>query len=555
MLFAWILLSILFDFVVIMFIDLVRRVVTALKDGMDRAVDRFGRNRKGQLTVCMHESSKPEYVYTPDYFDVAVQVNESMLSKPGKHDREFSLLPSDDRKNASRKTSKPVIHQDSRRPEVIPEEVLDHGHVVKDHPRRSSFTTEPKPALKDSSRSSSSAESLSSGKPASDIRSSSSKKVSWERLSMTNEDEKLTHSTSGSTTPQGRASTGGPKIKVDEKASSQVLELLSEPNQAAFETFRKLCAKNGLLDRPVGFSDRDLPEGVNDDATLFRFFTARKCDIHAAYDQFQDAHVTREANDVLGFSKRMDVDDFEESRKLYPEWVGRRDKRGLPICIFDFTKFSSKMINTHKKASPSIYGMNLDTTAEHAVSPDLLRAFVVFDSLTRFILPLCSGTPGGPDPVHKTLHLVDITGIGIRQIQDLSRLLSRNYPEILDNVFLIGAPSYFSTIWGWVKNWVDPGTVEKLKVLSHAEVLPTLKEYIDVENIPTRFGGQLKYETGMGYDLDPVITRRLVWLSGSDNKFPKGPITWVRTGDGCKMAVAIGSQHGKERMKKLAVIR
>ncbi|KAL8634615.1 MAG: hypothetical protein Q9228_007795, partial [Teloschistes exilis] len=168
-------------------------------------------------------------------------------------------------------------------------------------------------------------------------------------------------------------------------------------------------------------------------------------------------------------------------------------------------------------------------------------------------------------------------------IQDLSRLLSRNYPEILDNVFvsaprifcpninaqshrlerqmltlviqLIGAPSYFSTIWGWVKNWVDPGTVDKLKVLSHAEVLPTLKEYIDVENIPTRFGGQLKYETGMGYDLDPVIARRLVWLSGSDNKFPKGPIIWVRTGDGCKMAVAIGTQHGKERMKKLAVIR
>lgn len=120
---------------------------------------------------------------------------------------------------------------------------------------------------------------------------------------------------------------------------------------------------------------------------------------------------------------------------------------------------------------------------------------------------------------------------------------------------LIGAPSYFSTIWGWVKNWVDPGTVEKLKVLSHAEVLPTLKEYIDVENIPTRFGGQFKYETGMGYDLDPVIAHRLVWLSGSGNKLPKGPIKWVRTGDGCKMAVAIGSQRGKERMTKLAVIR
>ncbi|KAL8775729.1 MAG: hypothetical protein Q9203_003880 [Teloschistes exilis] len=538
-----------------MFIDLVRRVITAIKDGMDRAVDRFSRHRKERLTVCMHESSKPEYVYTPDYFDVAVQVNESMFSNHGKQEREFSLISSDDRRITSRKNGKPVIHQDSRRPEVIPEEASEHGHVVKDNRRRSSSTTEPKPVLKDSSRSSSSAESLSSSKPASDLRSSSSKKVSWERLSTASENEKLTRSTSGSTTPQ-------PKDKVDEKASSQVLKLLSGSNQTAFETFRKLCANNGLLDRPVEFSDRDLPEGVNDDATLFRFFTARKCDIHAAYDQFQDSYETRKANDVLGFSKRMDIDDFEESRKLYPEWVGRRDKRGLPILIFDFTKFDSKMINAYKKASPSIYGMKLDSTSEHAISPDLLRAFVVFDNMTRFVLPLCSGAPGGPDPVHKTLHLVDITGIGIRQvwnlrgyIQDLSRLLSRNYPEILDHVFLIGAPSYFSTIWGWVKNWVDPGTVEKLKVLSHAEVLPTLKEYIDVENIPTRFGGQFKYETGMGYDLDPVIARRLVWLSGSGNKLPKGPIKWVRTGDGCKMAVAIGTQRGRERMTKLAVIR
>ena len=41
--------------------------------------------------------------------------------------------------------------------------------------------------------------------------------------------------------------------------------------------------------------------------------------------------------------------------------------------------------------------------------------------------------------MHKTLQLVDITGIGIRQVwnmrayvQDLARLLSGSYPEILD---------------------------------------------------------------------------------------------------------------------------
>lgn len=77
------------------------------------------------------------------------------------------------------------------------------------------------------------------------------------------------------------------------------------------------------------------------------------------------------------------------------------------------------------------------------MSPELLRSFVVYDSLTRFVMPLCSGAAGGPDPMHKTLQLVDVTGIGIRQfwnmrayVQDLARLLSGNYPEILDRVFV-----------------------------------------------------------------------------------------------------------------------
>ena len=100
-------------------------------------------------------------------------------------------------------------------------------------------------------------------------------------------------------------------------------------------------------------------------------------------------------------------------------------------------------MNAYRKASASIHGMKIDSKLEHATSPELVRAMAIYDHLTRFVLPLCSGSPGGPDPVHKTLHLVDVTGIGIRQVwnlrsyvQDLSRLLSRNYPEILDHVFV-----------------------------------------------------------------------------------------------------------------------
>ncbi|KAL8815827.1 MAG: hypothetical protein Q9223_005075 [Gallowayella weberi] len=505
-----------------------------------------------------------------DYLDAAVQVNESMLAKEDKGLPRFRQdIPAfrlDDDETSSHRSGKPVMHQNNRRPEVIHEEVVGDRSPKNERGTQSSSSVRPKSALKAVSQDSTSSDSFYSSKTSSDSGSNRSKQVSWEQGSTRSERESSDTikdpMVGAEGPPQRRPSSSSQSSKAPSKVSERVLDLLPLSSQTAFQTFRDLCASNGLLDRPIDLGKKDSAEGVCDETILFRFFTARKCDIHEAYNMFQGAHATRAANKSLSFFDCMDVEDFEESRKLYPQWVGRRDKRGNPICVFDFGKMDAKTVNAYRQASASIFGMRTESASEHAVSPDMLRAFVVFDSLTRFVMPLCSGAAGGPDPVHKTLHLVDITGIGIRQfwnlrqyVQDLARLLSGNYPEILDTVFVIGAPSYFSTIWGWIKKWVDAGTVEKLRILPQGEVLPTLKEFIDIENIPTRFGGQFEYETGMSYDLDPVIARRLVWKSGSDNKLPRGPIKWVETGDGNKMAIAVGSQGGKMRKEKLAVLR
>ncbi|KAL8730355.1 MAG: hypothetical protein Q9166_004120 [cf. Caloplaca sp. 2 TL-2023] len=548
-----------------MLFDIVRRLLSTIRIRIDRstaALKRFSSGRKKTPTRDVGINCS-EQAPTSDYFDAAVQVNESMLVN---EDREFSLVGSSDDEGSSQKPGKPIIHQHHRRPDVIPEETNDFGTPIRERGTLSSSLSRPKSALKVASQDSSSADSFHSSKTGSDSGSSKSKQVSWEQKSAPNEkdsDDTVQTSMSGAATPpQRRRSFSSQSNKGHSDVSSQVLELLPTSAQTAFQTFRNLCASNGLLDRPADLSRKDSQEGVNDEVTLFRFFTARKCDIHEAYSQYREAHATREANAVLSFFDCMDVGDYEETRKLYPHWVGRRDKRGLPICIFDFGKLDSKTMNAYRQASASIHGMRKESPSEHAVSPEVLRSFVVYDSLTRFVMPLCSGTAGGPDPVHKTLQLVDITGIGIRQVwnmrsyvQDLARTLSGSYPEILDRVFVIGAPSYFSTIWGWIKKWVDPGTVEKLRIVPQGEVLSTLKEFIDMADIPTRFGGQFEYEPGMPFDLDPVIARRLVWKSGSDKRLPKGPIKWVETGDGSKMAVAVGSQGGKKRKEKLAVIR
>ncbi|KAL8659055.1 MAG: hypothetical protein Q9226_000636 [Calogaya cf. arnoldii] len=551
-----------------MLFENVRRLISTIRIKLDRSATTQGKNdpRRGKALTRDAGTSCGEQAFNLGYLDAAVQVNEVMLIR---EEREFALVELGGEDRLSQKPGKPIVHQYFRRPEAIPEETIDIETPIRERRTASSPLTRPKSALRVTSQESSSADSFHSNKTGSDSGSSKSKQVSWEHESERNKktsEDAAKASTPGAATPphsRRRQSSTSQSNITQSNGSTRVLDLLPVSAQTAFQTFCNLCASNGLLDRPAHFAMEDSQEGLNDEVTLFRFFTARKCDIHGAYNQYQEAHETRNASEVLEFFDCMDVDDYEETRKLYPHWVGRRDKRGLPICIFDFGKLDAKTMNAYRQASASIYGMKTKDPSEHAVSPELLRSFVVYDSLTRFVMPFCSGTAGGPDPVHKTLQLVDITGIGIRQvwnmrayIQDLARLLSGNYPEILDSVFLIGAPSYFSTIWGWIKKWADPGTVEKLRILPQGEVLSTLKEYIDVADIPTRFGGQFQYEPGMPYSLDPILARRLVWKSGSaDNKLPRGPIKWVETGDGSKVAVAVGSQGGKERREELAVIR
>lgn len=73
-------------------------------------------------------------------------------------------------------------------------------------------------------------------------------------------------------------------------------------------------------------------------------------------------------------------------------------------------------------------------------------------------------------------------------MQRASVLANARYAETLGRIYLVGAPSMFPVVWGWIKNWFDPGTVEKIFILSDAERLKVLSRFIDVENVPISYG-------------------------------------------------------------------
>ena len=51
-----------------------------------------------------------------------------------------------------------------------------------------------------------------------------------------------------------------------------------------------------------------------------------------------------------------------------------------------------------------------------------------------------------------------------------SNLATAHYPETLDRIFVVGAPSFFPTIWQWAQRWFDPITVVRVP-----SVLPRTK--------------------------------------------------------------------------------
>lgn len=185
------------------------------------------------------------------------------------------------------------------------------------------------------------------------------------------------------------------------------------------------------------------------------------------------------------------------------------------------------------------------------------RAITSLDYLTRFVFPLCSAMvdrPGPDQPVSRGVYLVDITYISLRQAwnlrgyaQSITGLLATCYPEVVDKIYLVNAPPYFSKIWALVKGWIDPNTAQKLVIVPPADVLTTLLETIDIECIPERYGGESKAEYGLVPCVDGL--KDLVGVE----ELPDGPIKWT-IDQGNRTAVAVGARGGESRKDLLGPV-
>lgn len=124
-------------------------------------------------------------------------------------------------------------------------------------------------------------------------------------------------------------------------------------------------------------------------------------------------------------------------------WTGRRDKRGLPICLFDMAYLTSNL-GAYKKSCDSLNTFR--PTPTRLASAATLRSLAVFDGMVRFVFPLCSlirKRPSPETPIFRATIIADISGGSLIQIwrirswlQTFGKILADAYPEILDRVIV-----------------------------------------------------------------------------------------------------------------------
>lgn len=215
----------------------------------------------------------------------------------------------------------------------------------------------------------------------------------------------------------------------------------------AFDVFKTNLINAGLYTPGRTTPSKDEPlEASHDDLTLLRFLRARRFDPIQAQKQFSSAEDWRRKHQVDDLFTSFPPDEFESARRFYPRWTGRRDKDGLPLYVYRLASLKG----------PLETELN-ETSRDRRYQ----RIIALYEAMVRFVLPLCSSLPSRtevPSPVTSVTTIIDLEHMslasmwGLRHhLQQASTLATANYPETLSTIAVVNSPSFFPTVWGWIK--------------------------------------------------------------------------------------------------------
>ncbi|MCJ1392703.1 hypothetical protein MMC18_005574 [Xylographa bjoerkii] len=300
-------------------------------------------------------------------------------------------------------------------------------------------------------------------------------------------------------------------------------DTLSATQLAALNELKSLCRTKNVYWNTGDQEGSRIPPS-NDDVTLLRYLRARDFSPQAAFKQYNGTVTWRRKLALDEMYRTAEIAHFEAIRRLMPQWTGRRSRNGVPVFVYSVSKTRPEDLLTTSKKDPS-----------------LSSVFLPAEYSTQFVQPLCARMH-----VNRTMpcsiFIIDLTGVGVKHfwnlrahLQKASTMATSHYPESVDKIFILGAPSFFPAVWGYINKWFEPNLTSKISVLATSDAKAVLTKHIDVEDLPVSYGGTVAWEYGMSPNLDEEARDMLG--SFADN-WIEGPIRYAPREDGDEILAA-----------------
>lgn len=260
-----------------------------------------------------------------------------------------------------------------------------------------------------------------------------------------------------------------------------------------------------------------------DDHEICRWLRARKFDIPATKLMIANHLQWEKEYDVDHVYRTFQHRDLAAVMAAYPRTYHRTDRIGRPINIDRVGRLDIKRINELtsndemekekiqdmvRTAGPGAAGAR---TAHAPPSHPRLPARAQERTL-RVRYPACSKAAGRT--INQSLVIMDLSGMSASiwngqtraMLKRLTGVLSDHYPETMGLLFIVNAPSFFAAIWSVVRLFLDPGTVQKISILSSGST-QELFRHVDPASLPPFLGG-----TDETFDL---MHEQGPWVAGS----------------------------------------